>query len=72
VSRDTTTDPGLTCYFAFVRSGAEDSAFTQLSRLTNTLDGLQGTRRAAQVSGDCSITAAADSGTRVYWTAPLP
>jgi signal transduction histidine kinase len=29
-------------------------------------------RRAAQVAGDCSITAAADSGTRVYWTAPLP
>jgi signal transduction histidine kinase len=29
-------------------------------------------RRAAQVAGDCSITAAAESGTRVHWTAPLP
>jgi signal transduction histidine kinase len=28
-------------------------------------------RRAMQVGGDCSITAAAEGGTRVYWTAPL-
>jgi signal transduction histidine kinase len=28
-------------------------------------------RRAAQVGGDCSITAAPEGGTRVYWTAPL-
>jgi signal transduction histidine kinase len=29
-------------------------------------------RRAAQVGGDCSITAGPDGGTRVCWTAPLP
>jgi two-component system, NarL family, sensor histidine kinase DevS len=29
-------------------------------------------RRAAQVGGDCSIAAAPEGGTRVYWTAPLP
>ena len=28
-------------------------------------------RRAAQVGGDCSITAAPEGGTRVCWTAPL-
>jgi len=28
-------------------------------------------RRAAQVGGDCSITAVPDGGTRVCWTAPL-
>ena len=28
-------------------------------------------RRAAEVGGDCSITAANDGGTRVYWAAPL-
>jgi signal transduction histidine kinase len=28
-------------------------------------------RRAAQVGGDCSITAGHDGGTRVYWAAPL-
>jgi signal transduction histidine kinase len=28
-------------------------------------------RRAAQVGGDCAITAAPEGGTRVYWTAPL-
>lgn len=28
-------------------------------------------RRAAEVGGDCSITAAPQSGTRVYWAAPL-
>jgi signal transduction histidine kinase len=28
-------------------------------------------RRAAQVGGDCSITAAPGGGTRLYWTAPL-
>jgi signal transduction histidine kinase len=28
-------------------------------------------RRAAQVGGDCSITAAAGGGTGIYWTAPL-
>jgi signal transduction histidine kinase len=29
-------------------------------------------QRAAQVGGDCSITAAPQGGTRVNWTAPLP
>ncbi|MBO0885334.1 MAG: histidine kinase, partial [Mycobacterium sp.] len=29
-------------------------------------------RRAAQVGGDCSITAVPEGGTRVYWAAPLP
>jgi signal transduction histidine kinase len=29
-------------------------------------------RRAAQVGGECSITVGPESGTRVYWTAPLP
>ena len=29
-------------------------------------------RRAAQVGGDCSITAGPEGGTRVYWAAPLP
>jgi len=28
-------------------------------------------RRAAEVGGDCSITAAPEGGTRVYWAAPL-
>jgi len=28
-------------------------------------------RRAAQVGGDCSITAGPEGGTQVYWTAPL-
>jgi signal transduction histidine kinase len=28
-------------------------------------------RRAAEVGGDCSISAASGGGTRVYWTAPL-
>jgi signal transduction histidine kinase len=28
-------------------------------------------RRAAEVGGECSITAGNDGGTRVYWAAPL-
>jgi signal transduction histidine kinase len=50
VSRDITTDPGLTCYFALVRSGAGDSAFTQLgqrdlvSRMHEQLDELLAAR----------------------------
>jgi signal transduction histidine kinase len=28
-------------------------------------------RRAAEVGGDCSITAAPEGGTRIYWTTPL-